>query len=587
MVGFSELPPDILLNILHWSSSSVVSLWKAGDKQLTRQLLRGGCKEITLFDADGRSSSRWPKLIGSGLQLTSLDITRFGYVAYGNKLIEELLNSLPKTLQSLKLNFECSLDFVALHRPFEESPMGSEVCVLRDLKAIVPHLTELSVEAPGSFPSIDQNSKALLASSLAHLPGGLLLLHLPSLHIHEEVELADLLPKTLTSLKISIEPEFALSWPPNLTFLDSNYSIYPSSWSKLPKSITSYTDFGTCDPSIFKLLPLTTVKTLSITQLDDGMDKSELWESWCPTSLTSLTIHMERGSTFDLRVLPQTITKLAFSPNFKVLERRIKAEAIASGAINARPTSTDISPEEVDFEGQQLMALRKDGKLDVSFWPRSLRVLHLHNTRTSDDASSALHIHLLPPSLEKAWLGMMPEGDATIEISTLFPRLQYLYLFSDGCSAVLNESSLQCERLEELSLAGRTVLESSVLPKSLRCLKLDNGFAEKQTSWLREPTKAPPALTELDVTPSLSFWFERNAPIDSSDFTNLPTTLVRLTIRGRSLPLEVIPLLPPTIKHIIGGSAHAETMDGKDQRTFNLFDTDSLHHLSCPFLNWP
>lgn len=598
MLALAAFPPEVLSLILRWCPSAVLSLWKSGDKQLATRLLAGGCRELSLRDPDARSVSRWPKLIGSGLRLTLLDLDRYGYVAHGSAMIEECIKSLPKTLQSLRLKFENSLDFVAHPSDLSLNYGYTHKCyAFRDLKFIVPSLTELLVTYHREFPGQreDRIKTYLDNASLLLLPRGLRSFSATKLIIGEEADLASLLPESLTSLTIALYPSTVSSWPPNLTYIDPYYVSTSSAkfWSTMPRSLTalSYSNASNQkDPFLCRLPPQLTSLSISEEMQDGAMfglpangdeveeeaEKSAFlersWISSLPTSLTLLDIWSPLNY-LDLRALPQTITSLSFKLDFGALEEYIITEAILSGSIIPLSCIGTRSPTEDDFEVQQLMELRRNGTLTHSFWPRNLRSLLL-NTSMMDTHRACLeqHIYFLPSSLERLDLELAARTSFNLEVASLFPTLRSLNVTNSAKRLVFSDSLQQCQHLEALEVNGAIDLPKSwsLMPKSLEKLKLDNCMGNTQIAWLQDAgSDTPPGLRKLLLYPLVSLRTLLTAPIGATDLLCLPSTLTSLVIRSRSFPLQALAILPPTIETLTTTRVHSETLGSEVKSTYH------------------
>lgn len=368
-MNLTHFPAEILAHILSSpdSSSLCIRLWKTGDRLLHHRLSRVA---ISLELQPSRSEFQSPSVVAKfpGIRRFAL-VSRTMTCIWSYQGIK-VLEMLPRTLESLKLDFNGAHDLLTNHdlerhisdpEPIETRYSHDQSrCI--DLNTIFPHLTSLKL-GKVRFPSLTpQNLFPVLPPTLTELS-------MDSLAI-QTAPFASMLPRSLIKLDctLNLDPPssefYEAAWidpPPHLEYIwHINFSARPEfsfepSW--LPKSITL---IGSCSlqPSQDLCLP---TKRLFICDLFQIPPLLLLETSRLPSTLTYLTLGRNLCLPLtDLHCLPPSLTRLC------------------SGII---------------WSDQDLEDAKK---LDLStLWPPTLTHLDLDETKDFD-----VFMALLPPTLE-------------------------------------------------------------------------------------------------------------------------------------------------------------------------------------------
>lgn len=489
--------------------------------------------------------------INSGLKLRTLEVCRAGTIATNDIITRSCVKALPKTLRRLVFDFKNALFVITPAAPIARFGDSSPVNRFIDLASLLPDLEELIIRQPARDKTYAHY--IVESSSLALLPASLRLLCALDISLEDEkMDLASLLPTSLTSLEMLVDPTKVSSWPPQLTFLRpvgeelDSISAPNETWPKLPSSLKSLK----CSHQAYRdgsALALPLLTELSILRTSNPL----VWvKGSFPSNLTDLRL-MDSDSyfDFDLAILPRTLTRLELTLDWQALERSVKLAnpfpASLSQVAVPNASADEAGSEAIDPADLHLMDLRKRGELDLSFWPPALRLLKSVGFSTSSDLSKTVQFYLIPPTIEDLSVKATLNEDILLDPLLLFPSLAAFSFFAySAYSLSLAPSFGQLRSLRRLVLSSSTKLPEH-FPDSLKHLQLSYNAAQVIPR-LQASGGLPVGIESIQADFTSSWGWGMSPLVSESLFTHWPATLTSIRFQ-QSMLLRSIVVMPPSL----------------------------------------
>lgn len=518
------LPNEVLEHLFEQSTSFLaITLYKCGCSNLNRKL----AQSITTVDLQDRrwfSSSRYPKILSTFVNLRHLFIDRGKGSLMPLEDLRTELKKLPKALETLELSFH-DPELLQLLEAYDEAgtlvndKLGNQLNppVVKEVNHFFPFLKTLRLPA---VPDIPPPSLATFRNG----PDSIITIH----HLKA-------FPDSLEELD-------------GLLDLQAEEATDPSHWEGCPKSLTSiYTQIHGNDIDSLEGLPR------QLTHCDvqlpgNGHLTANIMRSLPPLS-RYLSIYSLETATFPphqpwTSTLPKSLETLDIW-NGRRCEVRLTAEEI-----NALPRTVKSIDGKLSFDWPSIIGAGLAGKLQwppllhtltakeacyaqeaLKYLPKSLRVLLMEWDPTLSEYDSSY----LPPCIESLSL-RASSPTACISFQGLLPsKLTYLSLKGPKNTGQLSASSIpllpSTLRTLEIRLDGELTdiagagnpLRAPKFPAQLKKLNVD------VWAWSWFPS-LPRSLTELSIQWLLNFTDEMAENMDQDFFSALPSTLVELEL---------------------------------------------------------
>lgn len=502
--GLWNLANDILADIFFGPHASflVVTLWKCGSIQLNAKLAQA-ITSIDLKDTRINSLSRYPILLSSLRNLRELSIERGYYELFSSKdaFLTEISKLEGSKLTSLTLNSRevgefWTQDFTA------RTPQSSRPSSVLNLSELLPHLTQLTLDSPGTlhYP----------ITFLPKLPPNLTALTLPRMTISGDTSpIFSQLPRSLTTFTTDMKVS------PTSGFFKPDINVFAT------RPLTS-SEFGSELVRVFSDAPLQ-LRKLSTVALE--FEPSFLTTDFIPKSLQEFEASFtgsfrSKWTTEDLNRLPSCWSTL-FITNTD-LWRDMATSSEWTQFLPSRLTRLSI-----------IISLAENHSFELHKLPASLTYLDFIGITSYVKITIDWDGLLASPS---SW----PPALSTFNLGITIPKKALLalppMLTSLSCHWNEKEPFPVPVGLNRLSIVGPgvTLVDS-------RSVSLIN--APKAASAVPQPIAGPPAwhsITELKMhssRPTISQLPHRLQALivsgwDIKDFVHLPRTLERLAVRA-------------------------------------------------------